>query len=841
MNFQPSDKWLEQYNNTLVPEMFVLITYHVSDDKAQTDAIASSVNQVSFSSTSSVTDLDASSPASYATGEPNLWVLDGSKVLVPDSEPYENAGYVSMDCVSDANHPIITFSFSKTHAEKIPGVTIVWSSILNEFAKSFKLTAYNGSEIVASKQINDNRSVESSVDFEVSGYDSINLEVLEWCIPERRARVEQVEFGQRIRFSKADLLSYTHESKRDPISGQLSKDSVSFSVDNSEQRWNPVNPGGLYKYLYERQEISVQYGMDIGDAVEWIDGGKFFLSGWTVPANGITASFDARDALSFLQDSIYTGHTSGTLYQMCFDALELLDVPGISYEISEELKNYSCDISSDASSYKNADVLQLAANAAGMALYQSRDGVIHIERVPLVPVTRSGIEEISLLNSFKYPEITFSTKIKNVSCKVGSESVFYPAGASGNGATQSINNPLVSKSVSSSAKNALTETYALLSNRRKVNLEFRASPHIDALSFVRANHQFGYASNVLVTDAKYTFNGCFKGTIEGYMVESASALRLDKDSVFVAPGETVRLTATLVPSSEDSPAIGWEASPPGVVSISVVSNKGGVSACDISFISSGDAVVTAFVSSVSAKCAVISQAPSLSDMPEGSSVYIQESGADVEFVVAKHGYEPNLNGPGRTLFIRKEPLAETVWNQTHVNTYDGSSIDRLLNGDYKNKFNDAVKSAMGLTSFYYTVGGSTTEIRTISRSVFLPSIYEMFDPDDKNADVYVNGSNPFFKKEGSVLPKQTRNVFVQSYEDSLYHIIRRWSRSPALRDHDGNHIVGQLVGTYSLGTSNKGNAFFFTEQYNAWSSNKFSPAFTLPSTTKVGNGKKILL
>lgn len=228
-------------------------------------------------------------------------------------------------------------------------------------------------------------------------------------------------------------------------------------------------------------------------------------------------------------------------------------------------------------------------------------------------------------------------------------------------------------------------------------------------------------------------------------------------------------------------------------------------------------------------------------MPEGSSVYIQESGADVEFVVAKHGYEPGLNGPGRTLLIRKEPLAETVWNQTHVNTYAGSSIDKLLNGDYKNKFNDAVKSAMGFTSFYYTVGGSTTEIRTLSRSVFLPSIYEMFDPEDKNADVYVNGSNPFFKKEGSVLPKQTRNVFVQSYDDSANRLIRRWSRSPAWRDFDGNHIVGQLVGTYSLGTSSAGRIFFLTEQYNAWSSNKFSPAFTLPSTTKVGNGKKILL
>lgn len=96
------------------------------------------------------------------------------------------------------------------------------------------MAAYSGKELVASKQIDDNQSVESSVDFEISGYDSITLEILEWCIQGRRARVEQVEFGQRIQFNKADLLSYTHESKRDPVSGQLSKDSVSFSVDNSK-------------------------------------------------------------------------------------------------------------------------------------------------------------------------------------------------------------------------------------------------------------------------------------------------------------------------------------------------------------------------------------------------------------------------------------------------------------------------------------------------------------------------------------------------------------------------------------------------------------------------------
>ena len=229
-------------------------------------------------------------------------------------------------------------------------------------------------------------------------------------------------------------------------------------------------------------------------------------------------------------------------------------------------------------------------------------------------------------------------------------------------------------------------------------------------------------------------------------------------------------------------------------------------------------------------------------MPEGSSVYIQESGADVEFVVAKHGYEPGLNGLGRTLLIRKEPLAETVWNQTHVNTYDGSSIDRLLKGDYANRFSDTVKSAMGLTSFYYTVGGSTTEIRTLSRSVFLPSIYEMFDPEDKNADVYVNGSNPFFKKKKVLYYQSKPEMFLFSLMMIPSIVLSADGHAP---------LHGEII----PGIPFKASLLEHTVSEQIMEARRFSiqnritrgvPTssallFTLPSTTKVGNDKKILL
>ena len=61
-----------QYNNTLVPETFIQITYHAADDSAQTDAIASSGSQTVFSNAASITDLDISVSGNYATAETNF-------------------------------------------------------------------------------------------------------------------------------------------------------------------------------------------------------------------------------------------------------------------------------------------------------------------------------------------------------------------------------------------------------------------------------------------------------------------------------------------------------------------------------------------------------------------------------------------------------------------------------------------------------------------------------------------------------------------------------------------------------------------------------------------------
>lgn len=608
----PSQKWLSKFSETLVPETFIKIFYDSTEPGVQKDASASADTQASFSNVSGITsDNDKRTISKYATGEPNLHLLDGTFLLLPAPDSSANdAGYISRDIVSESNHPKLTFTFSRLHTRPIPGVTILWSEMLNEYAKSFKLTAYSGDTQVSTITVNDNNSVRAEVDWEISGYDKITLEVLSWCLPDRRARIEWFMVGFRLAYIKNNLISYTHESNRDPISGQLSKDSISFSLDNSQQTWNPLNPQGMYRYLYERQLVTVSYGMDIDGTTEWINGGKFFMSEWSVPANGIEASFVARDALGFLMDSAYIGRKSGTLYDICIDALSRLPENTASYSISDELKDYTVDISKENnSSYKNSDILQTAANAAGMVLYQTREGEIRIERPTFFAGSSSEVYEIDPMNNYQWPEITFSPRLKDVSCSVNNTTRLYPSNSNVDGVTQSISNPLLNDSILEKGKNSMTEAYFILSTRKKASLEYRASPHIDALDHVKLNHSFGYASEMFVTNVKYTFNGCFKGTLEGYMLSDIASVSLDQSLFSLQYADSRILTARLTPASMDSPAIGWSASPANIVHLDVLTNIDGVSTCRVSYAHKGTATVTASAGNSSASCQVTAETP----------------------------------------------------------------------------------------------------------------------------------------------------------------------------------------------------------------------------------------
>ena len=114
----------------------------------------------------------------------------------------------------------------------------------------------------------------------------------------------------------------------------------------------------------------------------------------------------------------------------------------------------------------------------------------------------------------------------------------------------------------------------------------------------------------------------------------------------------------------------------------------------------------------------------LSQLAEGTIITINESGVPVEFYVADHDYQSDLNGDGRTLMVRKDLYDSRQWNSGNVNFYNSSTIDAWLNQTYLKFFSAPVKEKIGTTSFYYTKTGAVGELATLTRSVFILSNME---------------------------------------------------------------------------------------------------------------------
>jgi hypothetical protein len=510
-----SSAWKEAQRERLLPEMHIEITYNVTEPGLQLDASSSATLQEAFSQADWLTSTADRHPEKYATLEHGIWGLDGSFEYF-DGSPID-PGYVTTEMASAESLygalPTITITMGEVHTGLIPGITVVWSEAFNEWAKSFRVTAYNGSSVVAQKLVDNNTDVASRVWMDMANYNKIVIEVLEWSHPYHRARATEVFLGIRNIYTKNDLMSFKHSQSADLLSAVLPKNEIEFKLRNEDARWNPDNPDGAERYLLERQEIELRYGLKTTDEIEWVDGGHFWLSGWHTPANGIEATFTARDALEFASAK-YTGPTSGTLYDIAYAAFEQADIPNMAdgsqrYAIHDVLREYTTTFTEEATI---AEVLQMVAHAAGCVLYQNSKGIIQIS-----PWGASESDyRIDGNVSYAYPEFDISKPLKAVVVSYGeNQEATVQVGSSGE--VQTVDNEFIT--TEADARRVAHHTANVLKGRKTVSGEYRADVRLEALDTVTV--QSKYAENrVAITDIEYsTTGGAFKGKYSGRVVE----------------------------------------------------------------------------------------------------------------------------------------------------------------------------------------------------------------------------------------------------------------------------------------------------------------------------------
>ena len=505
-----SDAWKDIQQRFLLPETFIEIDCGITDDEAQSVATASGTDETAFSNAPGVVD-NLTDVAKYATLEHNLWSLDGTHTILPPSGAYENAGYVSN--IESTGSVTITFPTIRTTA--ISGITITWSKKHGEYAKVFSVIGKNGADVVGEVTVTDNKEITNIVYLPLANYNSIVVQVHEWYLPNRRPRIENVVIGHVLKFSKGDLLSYSHEQDGDLLSGKIPKYSIEFTLDNSDGRWDPNNPTGMAQYLSERQRITIKYGLDVNGVIEWIKAGTFYLSEWYAPPNGIEARFVARDMFEFIMGVEMRDHKTANISELVNSAIP----EGFSAVYDSSLPNYSYEYAPTIGNDTAAEMVQKCANAVGAILRCDREGVLHIE-----PLNKSISEYIyvgektgiPLALSYTYPEISLSKPLKEVAVDFTGEAPYVlNIGASGERQT------LINEYIKDETNAARVAVWVgdILKNRKTISGEFRADPRMDLYDIVRVEDRYGRLLNVAITNIKYTFNGSFRGTFTGRILE----------------------------------------------------------------------------------------------------------------------------------------------------------------------------------------------------------------------------------------------------------------------------------------------------------------------------------
>lgn len=399
------------------------VRLEVLDSKAWLDNCKQASSQASLSRLAQVTNRIRQPVAALATFEPDYWRLDGSFVLPPQpgEMPEAEIGWWS-DSLCDAQgvfDPPEGIDIVCGDLYDAAGITVTFDPASGEYAADFVLTAYDGSgEVIYSQSVYDNTSPVYRVERVIPRFRRVQLSITRWGRGQHRARVTEIDFGLIEDYGEDKLVELSLISELDPSSATLPAGELAFRLDNSDRRFNILNPQGLHHFLERRQRVTVDLGVDVNGHLEYIPAGTFYLKEWKSDQGTLTASFVARDLLDLL-DNPKSPYRRGrlqtiTVHELASDILQ--DAGVLDYSLDPALSNVSVTACVPIVSHRQA--LQLVAVASQAVVRLDRRGRLIMERQS----SGEPVATIDLDNAYSAPAITLDPLVSAVDVEVSSYS-----------------------------------------------------------------------------------------------------------------------------------------------------------------------------------------------------------------------------------------------------------------------------------------------------------------------------------------------------------------------------------------------------------------------------------
>lgn len=485
------------------------IQFRVVDQTARQGTTATAYAAGALDRLPQTTDGVEEITAKYATLERNYWTLDGTAEILPDDLTDVETGWWGA-ALSDENGqfaatPWVRYDFAG------PVSTIGWGLYFDgkggQYPTSVRVTAYDADGAAVLQKTFTAAGPVLQMPYQLSDYYAVRFEFPGTSEPYRRIRLVEAIFGlaENLDANTLEKASFTYGVSL--TSDEAPSRQLDFSFDNSDKKYNLLDPDGIYEYLQEGQRIEASLLIE-GERVFM---GSFYFTSASADSNVLVPRVQANDVIWELDNEVFRGggNTEMALSAAVAQVLDRSDVQ-VQYATGVASRPVVLAIGRKTS---RREALRMLAQAARCTLWVDRDEVVHFADLTL---DADPVDEITGNELYDYTGVSVSEKTDRVEVVVQNpfletdDEVVYTAGEGKRVAT--LENPCVAPSAGA----AVAAWYLDHLQRRKIyKVKWRGNPAVEIGDTVRIHDIFGNTGCAVVTDIKLDFAKGISGTIGG--------------------------------------------------------------------------------------------------------------------------------------------------------------------------------------------------------------------------------------------------------------------------------------------------------------------------------------
>lgn len=320
------------------------------------------------------------SQVKYGTLESRQWLMDGSFSFFPEVPEAYFWGLWSAvqsgESGAFTDPPVLDIQFSQAHSSS--GLTLHFYAPTGDWASKLKIQWYGADGGLLASALFTPDAVDFYCAKKVDRYRRIRLTFLETNRPGRYLKLAGLDYGVYLHFAGDEIVKAHVLEECDPLSAEISINTLGLTLYNKEGRFSILNPEGYFDVLQHKQKLTVWE--DVRPEARSTSStsycmGTFYLSDWENSGDTL-ADFTAVDAVGLLDGAPYDGGvydtTAGAL------AADILD--GYSYTLDAELAAERVQGYLAAGTRREA--LQQLAFAVGAVVDCSRSDLIRISPAP---------------------------------------------------------------------------------------------------------------------------------------------------------------------------------------------------------------------------------------------------------------------------------------------------------------------------------------------------------------------------------------------------------------------------------------------------------------------------